>query len=70
MFTYFDVEKVVKSTGINAADFDRLAKAVRQEFPDDEMMFELHLMRAIKAESKTDSLQASTMAYKASLSRR
>lgn len=70
MFTYFDIEKAAKSTGITAADFNRLVKEVRQEFPDDEMMFELHLMRAIKTASKTDSLQASRMAYKAPLSPR
>lgn len=58
MFVYFDVEKVAKSTGITESDFNRLVKEVRQEFPDDDMMFELHLMRAIKAAAKIDPLSA------------
>lgn len=49
MFTCFDVEKLAKAAGITVNDFNRMAKEVRQEFPDDEMMFELHLMRVIKA---------------------
>lgn len=57
MFVYFDVEKVAKSTGITESDFNRLMKEVRQEFPDDDLMFELHLMRAIKAAAKVDSLK-------------
>ncbi len=30
-------------------EFERLEHEIREEFPDDEMMFELHLARALEA---------------------
>lgn len=46
---YFDYEAVAREASIPADKLKRLAKAVREEFPIDEMMFELHLMRVCSA---------------------
>jgi len=43
----FDIEDVKKE--LPGDKIDQLIREIRGEFPDDEMMFELHLMRAIKS---------------------
>ena len=46
---YFDYESVAKEAGILPNKLDALRKLVRQEFPFDDMMYELHLLRACMA---------------------
>jgi hypothetical protein len=46
---YFDYEKVAKEAGIPSAKLETLSKIVRQEFPSDDMMYELHMLRACLA---------------------
>jgi hypothetical protein len=46
---YFDYKKVAKEAGIPPDRMVRLLSVVRQEFPKDEMMFELHVLRACLA---------------------
>jgi hypothetical protein len=36
-------------SGLSTAELARLEEQIRREFEGDEMMFELHLIRAIKA---------------------
>ena len=45
----FNLEKIKKESGLPTAELARLEDQIRQEFEGDEMMFELHLIRAIKA---------------------
>lgn len=45
----FDLEEVKRVSGLSASELARLEKKVREEFEGDEMMFELHLSRALKA---------------------
>ena len=45
----FDYETVAARAGIPLAKLDRLTALMRGEFPDDEMMAELHVLRAILA---------------------
>ncbi len=45
----FDLEKIKKESGLSTAEFTQLEEEIRREFEDDEMMFELHLIRAIRA---------------------
>ncbi len=45
---YFDYQSVAREGGISAEDFDRLCRLIRQEFPGDDMLFELHVMRACR----------------------
>ena len=46
---YFDYKTVSRETRIPAHKLKLLAKAVREEFPTDDMMHELHLMRVCSA---------------------
>jgi hypothetical protein len=45
----FDYRSAAQRAGIHESDLDRLCQVIREEFPDDEMMFELHVLRAILA---------------------
>ena len=42
---YFDYQKLATEAKISKNKLDELGKAIRQEFPKDDMMYELHLMR-------------------------
>ncbi len=44
----FDLEKVKRESGLAPSVLTRIEEKVREDF-DDEMMFELHLIRAIHA---------------------
>jgi hypothetical protein len=46
---YFDCEKVAVETHIPPERLDELRHVIRQDFPKDEMMYELHLLRACMA---------------------
>ena len=46
---FFDCEKVASEANIPPDKLDKLRQLIRQEFPHDEMMFELHLLRACMA---------------------
>ena len=46
---YFDYEKTACEDQIPPEKLDELRDMVRQEFPRDEMMYELHLLRACMA---------------------
>ncbi|MFP4558413.1 MAG: hypothetical protein ACLFO6_02855 [Archaeoglobaceae archaeon] len=48
----FDVEKRSKGLGVPKDVYNKLEEEVRTEFPDDDMMFELHLLRALETYSK------------------
>lgn len=46
---YFDYEIAARQANIPADKLNQLRERVRQEFPRDEMMYELHLLRACTA---------------------
>ena len=46
---YFDYETVAGETAVTAEQLRRLEQRVRAEFPRDQMMFELHMLRAVMA---------------------
>ena len=46
---FFDYESVARKAAIPAHKLDALRKVIREEFPNDEMLFELHLLRACMA---------------------
>jgi hypothetical protein len=49
---FFDTDKVAVELRISKNDYDALKISIREEFPDDEMMYQLHLLRALHATSK------------------
>lgn len=46
---YFDYEAVAREAKIPAEKLSALAKDVREDFPTDDMLYELHLMRVCSA---------------------
>jgi len=46
---YFDFGKVAAEAQISQEKLARLRSAVRREFPKDDMMFELHMLRLCTA---------------------
>lgn len=45
----FDLDKIKKESGLDARTLSRLEQMVRESFQSDDMMFELHLVRIMKA---------------------
>lgn len=45
----FNLEEIKRESGLSASEIAHLEEQVRQEFEGDEMMFELHLLRTLKA---------------------
>lgn len=45
----FNLEEAKRESDLSVPELAQLEERVRQEFEDDEMMFELHLSRALKA---------------------
>jgi len=43
---YFDYEQTAREAGIPEQDLAAIVQAMRREFPDDDMMWELHVLRA------------------------
>lgn len=50
----FDYVAAAERAGISAGDLARLAAMMREEFPSDEMMAELHILRAILSVERGD----------------
>lgn len=50
----FDVEKIARESGLSEELIKKIEEEVRKEFPKDEMMYELHFMRAIESEKSKD----------------
>lgn len=44
----FDYEALAKKFNISQEALSQLEKEVREEFPHDKMMFELHMIRALR----------------------
>ena len=45
----FDFRTAARRNGVADADLEQICRRVRQEFPYDEMLFELHVLRAMLA---------------------
>lgn len=45
----FNLEETKRESGLSAPKLAQLEERVRREFEGDEMMFDLHLVRALKA---------------------
>jgi hypothetical protein len=46
---YFDYENAAREANISPDKLGQLCRRVQQEFPHDQMMYELHLLRACMA---------------------
>lgn len=61
----FDYLTAAKRAGIPADKLERLCAIVRAEFPSDEMMAELHILRAILAVERGDATLAEILSQEA-----
>jgi len=48
----FDIEKALKTSDLTKAQIEKIKQYCRKEFKDDDMMYELHVIRAIHALKK------------------
>ena len=46
---YFDYETLARESGISESDLEMIKEAMRAEFPTDDMMWELHVLRTCMA---------------------
>jgi len=46
---YFGYKKVAKEMNMPEIKLKKIEKEIKEEFPTDKMMFELHMLRAIKS---------------------
>lgn len=46
---YFDFETCARKIGLSEQSLQELCKLVRREYPSDDMMYELHVLRACQA---------------------
>lgn len=47
-----NIEKILREKGLTEGQINIIKREVRKEFPDDEMMYELHLIRLVHSLSK------------------
>lgn len=58
----FDLDGLARNSGLPKARVRALLKEVRREFPDDELLWELHVVRAIMHEKGLHPPQLTTQA--------
>jgi hypothetical protein len=46
---YFDYQKVAKEMKVSDTTLKKIEKEVKKEFPKDKMMYELHVLRAVRS---------------------
>ncbi len=46
---YFDYQKVAKEMSMPDITLKKIEKEVKEEFPKDKMMYELHVLRAVRS---------------------
>ncbi len=46
---YFDYEKVARDMNLPDSILKKIEKEIKTEFPKDKMMYELHVLRAIRS---------------------
>ncbi len=46
---YFDYKKVARELNISDETLKRIEEEIKKEFPSDKMMYELHVLRALRS---------------------
>ena len=46
---YFDYQKVANEMNMSHNTLRKIEKEVKKEFPEDKMMYELHVLRAVRS---------------------
>ena len=45
----FNINKAIKDSGLSRVEAIRLQKDIKKDYPHDSMLYELHVIRALKA---------------------
>ena len=46
---YFDYQKIAREMQVPVTVLKTIEKEIKKEFPNDKMMFELHVLRAVRS---------------------
>jgi len=46
---YFDYQRVAKETKVPSTVLQKIEQEVKKDFPSDRMMYELHVLRAVRS---------------------
>lgn len=46
---YFEIDMLAKELGLSEQKYNEIKHSIRGEFPDDELMYQLHIVRALHA---------------------
>lgn len=49
----FSIQKAAEESGLTSEEIESISQEIRKEFPNDEMMFELHMIRALREASES-----------------
>ena len=55
----FDINKAITDSRLSKAETIRLQREIKKDYPNDPMLYELHMIRALKMESKKRNLSKS-----------
>ena len=48
----YDIDTAFKKSGLSPKEIEKIQQDVRNEFPNDDMMYELHIIRILNAIKK------------------
>lgn len=52
----YDIEKLLKGLKISEEEKEKIIREIKEEFPNDEMLYELHVFRMVQFLKKQKSL--------------
>ncbi len=58
----FNINKAIKDSGLSKLEITRLQKEIKKDYPHDSMLYELHMIRALRAKKLRSSV---SIAHKA-----
>ncbi len=51
----FNINKAVKDSGLSRAEAVRLQKEIKKDYPHDSMLYELHVIRALRTSKRSSA---------------
>jgi len=52
----FNIKKAIKESGLSKKEVKHILTEIKEEFPDDQLMYELHVIRALQRVSKREKI--------------
>ena len=54
----FNINKAIKDSGLSRAEVSHLQKEIKKDYPRDPMLYELHVIRALRVSKKSSQKNA------------